>query len=109
LIGLLASALLIGMIIKNQNSDDNLHFALSLFITCLFALILVAYMTVHIMLIRRLRTFYPNFYKREQKQIKISFASVVFSLSCRILINTIMMFNFQEALDESFDNGTWLL
>ncbi|CDW72442.1 UNKNOWN [Stylonychia lemnae] len=39
----------------------------------------------------------------------ISFISIISSLICRIIINTIMMFDFQQDLNESFNNGTWLL
>lgn len=39
----------------------------------------------------------------------ISAVSVVFSLICRILINCSMFFDYQSALDYSFDHDTWLL
>eukprot|EP00347_Sterkiella_histriomuscorum_P009766 403339976 len=93
---------------QTQDQQDKLHFVLSLFITVLFALILLAYVIVHVLLIRRLKKFYPNFYQREKRKIMISLLSIITSLTCRIVINAIMMFDFNDLLNESFENGTWL-
>jgi hypothetical protein len=79
------------------------------FIISTFGLLLLVYVTVLTLLVARLKKYYPQFFKRERKQIYFASISVIVSIIARMTINIVYSIDsVNEALEESFREDTWL-
>ena len=67
------------------------------------------YTAVLILLIRRLKRYFPSFYKKESTKIYIASISVIVSIVFRIGINVMYSIDsLNSALDISYADDTWL-
>jgi hypothetical protein len=106
-----SAVFIIGILSTAEIDDANALWqdAQFLFISSTFTLFLVLYTTVLIILLARLKKYYPGFYKKESKQIILVSVSIIVSIISRIVINTVYSIDeVNHALDVSFEEDTWL-
>jgi hypothetical protein len=78
------------------------------FTAVLFLVIAIILTVVDVMLLKRLKQFYPTFYEKEKMKIIISNTSMVIFVGIRILVNTIMQTeSYVDDLNLSYQTDSW--
>lgn len=87
----------------DSSTNDAWQNAQFLFISSTFGIFLMVYTLVLILLISRLKRYFPHFYKKEKRQIFLASVSVMVSILARMAINIVYSIDsVDKALNLSF-------
>jgi hypothetical protein len=88
-------------------SDIKIMNILRISITVIFSIFLILYISIFLLLVKKLKKDFPDFYEDGKNKIYIINGIIFLSLCLRVIINIIIITIYQE-LVESFNKETWL-
>ena len=103
--------ILIGYSISAHNIEDaqNWVFIRSICVLSICVCFLVVYLITLIVLNKRLKKFFPEFYQKEKSRIKTLHAFIICAIFGRTMVSAFLASgDFRENLEENINNDGWL-